>query len=199
MSKLSCDLPSDQPSAGPVFFANSVDLPGAPPPSPQGRILYENLGISIDGEGIWHYHGSPIQRKELVCLLASALLRDNSGVYWLVTPSEMGPIDVADLPFLAVEMVVCGSGEGQTISFRTNVDEIVTVDDRHPLKAAVEAEAGFLGPSIGLDRELQARVARSVYYDLAALGIECEIDGRPCLGVWSRGRLFPVGWLDGAP
>ena len=41
-------------------------MPGAPPPSPSRRVLYGDLDIRIDRDGVRHYHGSPIRRKELL-------------------------------------------------------------------------------------------------------------------------------------
>ena len=198
MSKPSCDLRTNQSLPGSVFFTDPIKLPGAPPPSPNGRVLYEDLGIRIDREGIWYYHGSPIRRKELICLFAHALTRDERGQYWLVTPAEMGPIEVEDVPFLVIEMFVSGLGDAQVISFRTNVDEVVTVSDDHPLRIVSRGESGDVAPYILLNKRLEARVSRSVYYDLVELGVEADIDGRRCFGVWSSGRLFPIGWLDEA-
>ena len=197
MSKPSCDLYAKAPApAGPVSFTPPSDLPGVPPVSPGGRVLYENLGISIDKDGIWHYHGSPIPRKELVCLFAHALTRDSDGRYWLVTAAEMGPIDVADAPLLVVEMYVAGAGEDQVISLRTNVDEIVDLDRQHPLRLGRNPETGEVVPYLQLENRIEARVTRPVYYALAELAVEGEADGRSCLGVRSGGRLFALGYLD---
>ncbi len=198
MPKPSRDLPTSSPEAGPISLQN-IDLPGAPPPSPEGRVLYENLNIRIDGDGVWHYHGSPIRRKELLCLFASALTRDAGGQHWLVTAAEMGPIEVEDAPFLAVEAFIAGDGEQQLISLRTNVDEIVTIDNEHPLHIEADPKAGELKPYVLLDKGLKAKLSRALYYDLVALGVQAERCGRRCLGVWSAGRLFLLGWLDEAP
>lgn len=198
MPKPSRDLPTFQLEAGSVSLQN-IDLPGAPPPSPKGRVLYENLNIRIDGDGVWHYHGSPIRRKELLCLFASALTRDAGGQHWLVTPAEMGPIEVEDAPFLAVEAFIAGDGEQQLISLRTNVDEIVTIDNEHPLHIEADPKAGELKPYVLLNKGLKAKLSRALYYDLVALGVQAERCGRRCLGVWSAGRLFLLGWLDEAP
>jgi hypothetical protein len=199
MSKPFRDEKASVPAAGSTSFLQDIDLPGAPPPSPNGRILYDNLAIRIDREGIWHYQGSPIRRKDLVCLFASALRRDDTGRYWLVTPSEMGPIEVEDAPLLAVEVFQAGQRNRQILSLRTNVDEIVSVDAEHPLEVRRCPSTGDTIPYLRLDRRLEARVIRPVYYQLAALGVEAHVEGRPCLGVWSSGQLFPLGWLDEAP
>lgn len=177
-------------------LAEPEKLPGAPPPSPAGRVQYETLGIRIDKEGVWHYHGSPIRRKELICLFASALTRDANGGYWLVTPAEIGPVEVEDAPFVAVELFVGGHGEAQTISFRTNIDEIVTVDAQHPLFSGQHPQRREAVPYVTLDRKLEARLCRAVYYELVERGEETEIGGRKCIAVRSCGALFPLGWLD---
>lgn len=195
MTKPLYELERSEPVAAPASLPEYVDLPGAPPPSPKGRVVYEDLGIRIDKDGVWHYHGSPIRRKELVCLFASALSRDAAGRYWLVTPAEMGPIEVADAPLLAVEVYLAGEGNRQLISLRTNVDEIVSIDEEHPLHVERSKEGGSI-PYLRLNKRLDAKLTRAVYYELAALGVEATIGGRPCLGVWSSGRVFPIGWLD---
>jgi hypothetical protein len=43
---------------------------------------------------------------------------------------------------------------------------------------------------------IEARVARSVYYELVAQGVEEEIDGQLFFGVWSSGSFFALGKLE---
>ena len=71
-----------------------------------GRPRHEcgSLDMRIARDGSWHYKGSPIGRKELVCLFASVLQREPDGSYWLETPAERGSIEVEDAPFIAVEV-----------------------------------------------------------------------------------------------
>lgn len=162
------------------------------------RHFHETLGIRIDRDGIWYYHGSPIERKELVCLFASVLRREADGRYWLITPAEMGEVEVEDAPFIAVEMFINGDAADPVISLRTNVDEIVTVAAAHPLFVNIDPESGEPTPYVSLDRNLTARVARAVYYDLVARGVERTRDGRRVLGVWSSGHFFELGALEDA-
>jgi len=76
------------PCAGPAP-ANPSDQVGRPadlpesalPPSPRRRVLCGDVDMRIDRDGVWYYHGSPINRKELVCLFASVLTRDADGAY----------------------------------------------------------------------------------------------------------------------
>ena len=132
-------------------------------------------------------------------MFASALTRDADGQHWLVPPAEKGPIEVEDAPFLAVEAFIAGAGEQQLISVRSNVDEIATIDDEHPLHIETDPKTGELKPYVLLNKGLKAKLSRALYYDLVAVGVKAESGGRGCLGVWSSGRLFLIGWLDEAP
>jgi hypothetical protein len=183
-------------AGGERIAADPVRFVAAPPASPRGRMLYETLDIRIDRDGVWYYHGEPIRRKELVCLFASALTRDENGGYWLVTPTEMGPVSVDDVPFIAVELFVAGCARDQVISFRTNIDQVVTVDHEHELYVVADAASGERVPYLRLGLGLDARLARSVYYDLVGHGSEYEHAGQRLFGVWSRGSFFPLGELD---
>lgn len=164
-----------------------------------GRTLCGDLDIVIDRRGVWHYRGSPISRMDMVCLFASALTRDRHGAYWLVTPTEMGRIVVEDAPFMAVELFVGGAGREQVLSFRTNVDEIVTVDDDHPLEVLTDPDTEEPSPYVMLRDGMPARLSRSVYYEVVARGLEEKIDGQQFYGVWSSGSFFAIGRLDEAP
>ena len=97
-----------------------------------------DIGMKIRADGVWIYGGTPIGRMPLVKLFAGVLRKDADGKHYLVTPVEKVDVDVADAPFLAVEMEVQGSGREQSLIFRTNVDDIVTAGPEHPLRFAVE-------------------------------------------------------------
>jgi len=159
-----------------------------------------DLGIRIDRNGRWFYHGSPIARREMVCLFASMLCRAPDGGYLLATPDEVGRIDVEDAPFLAVEMFVGGCGRDQVLSFRTNVDALVPLDAEHPLRLADPDPGADEGaaPYLRIEPGLEARLTRSVYYDLVARGWEEDRDGEKVYGVWSSGVFFPLGRLTPA-
>ena len=172
--------------------ANGVQRPDA------GPVLRGDLDMRIDRASIWYYHGSPIGRKELVRLFSSALTRDKAGEYWLITPTKKGRIRVEDAPFLAVELFPDGGGRDQVISFRTNIDEIVIMDEAHPLDVVANPKNGGPSPYLTVRGGLTARIARSVYYELVDLGEEQDRDGERVFGVWSSGTFFFLGKLDGA-
>lgn len=181
---------SQQPNApAGAAIAPGIDL--------HGRRVIEDLGLAIDRDGQWFYHGSLIQRKEMVCLFASVLQRDRAGTYWVVTPSEVGRVDVADAPFLAVEMFVAGAGRARRVSFRTNVDEIVEVDAAHPLVVVNDPRTGEPSPYVQLDRGLTARLSRPVFYELVAIAEPVEQEGgQVMLGFWSAGEWFSLGAVE---
>ncbi len=149
--------------------------------------------MRIARDGTWFYHGSPIGRKPLVKLFAGVLRRDEDGEFWLETPVEKARIRVDDAPFTAVEMFVEGAGTERRLRFRTNVDDIVTLDEDHPLRVAVDVETGEPAPYLTVRDGLEALIVRSVFYDLVELGDEQAGADGPVLGVWSRGGFFALG------
>ncbi len=170
---------------------------GRPVPPPKIRVVCDGLDMRIDREGVWYYQGSPIRRKELVCLFASVLTRNEAGEYWLITPSEICNVEVEDVPFLAVELFFSGAGREQIISLRSNVDEIVSVDNDHPLYVIDHPETGEPSPYLVMRNGIEARLTRAVFYELVSMGVEEPVDGALFFGVWSRGSFFPLGKLDG--
>jgi hypothetical protein len=159
-----------------------------------------DLPFLIRRDGSWLYRGSPINRKELVCLFASVLKRDGDGGFWLETPAERGRIEVEDAPFVAVELDWVGDGRQQTLSFRTNVDQVVTAGPDHPIRVAHDLLTCEPTPYIRVragagHHDIEARINRAVYYELVALAVPEWVGCRRMLGVWSRGKFFPLGEL----
>jgi hypothetical protein len=155
-----------------------------------------SIDMRIASDGTWFYRGSPIGREALVRLFASVLRREPDGEHVLVTPVEKLAIDVEDAPFLAVEMAVDGEGANQSLTFRTNVGDIVTAGPDHPLRFAVETGTGGLKPYVHVRGRLEALVARQLVFQLANVGgniedIERNIDDIERVpGVWSGGAFF---------
>ena len=158
-----------------------------------------DLPFLIRRDGTWLYRGSPIGRKELVCLFASVLKREDDGSFWLETPAERGRIEVEDAPFLAVEMDWVGCGRDQRLTFRTNVDQLVTAGPEHPIRIAHDILTCEPTPYIRVrgtrEAPVEARICRAVYYELVALAEPCMARCRHVLGVWSCGQFFALGDL----
>ncbi len=143
-----------------------------------------DIGLRIARGGIWFYQGGPIKRKTLVKLFSTVLVREDDGFY-LVTPVEKVPIAVEGEPFVAVEMTRDGSGQDQRLTFRTNVDDVVTADAEHEVGFRAEPHGGHT-PFVVVRDGLCAQLARPVYYELTELAVETD-DGA---GVWSGGAFF---------
>lgn len=159
------------------------------------------LPFLIRRDGSWLYRGSAIKRKAMLCLFGSLLTRDEKGAYLLRSPFESGVIEVEDVPFVAVELTWSGVGRTQRLCFRTNMDETVTASSEHPIRtewdvppeACVDACPPYLLVRAGDGRwPLEARLSRSVWYELAALAEPGLYRGVRCMGVWSCGCFFPL-------
>jgi hypothetical protein len=142
----------------------------------------------ISADGTWFYRGSAIQRPEMVKLFAAVLMREN-GSYMLVTPYERHAVIVDDAPFVAVAMRVEGEGKARRLVFTTNIDREVALSPDHPL--VVRGTAEEPRPYIVVGAGIEARIARSVYYDLAALAEAGDGRDSP-FGIRSGGAFFEL-------
>ena len=151
-----------------------------------------DIGMKIHRDGTWAYRGSPIGRIAMVKLFASILRKDDDGKTYLVTPAEKIDVEVEDAPFLAVEMAVSGEGRDQTLTFRTNVDDIVAVNANHPLRFEPTEPDGGLKPYVLVRGRLEALATRAVYAELVSLSEPNEGEGDE-VGVWSGGVWWGMG------
>jgi uncharacterized protein len=162
----------------------------------QAVLVCGDFDIRIDQEGTWYYRGSVIARPEMVRLFASVLSRDDRGDYWLITPAEKGRIKVDDVPFVAVAVTASGKGKSQELEFLTNVGDRVIADRDHPIRVTENSASGGPVPYVTVRGQIEARITRSVYYDLVGLGEEKLVENRPLFGVWSKGAFFALGKLE---
>ena len=183
-------MPNKAPDVGQL----EAVLRGAVPPvkSELGSPVCGDIDIRIARDGTWFYHGSPIGRKRLVKLFSTVVRREADGQFYLLTPVEKGRIQVDDAPFIGVELTQFGKGPGQALHIRTNVDDVVTVNEDHPIEVVHDLVTGEPSPYVRVRDNLDALIARSVYYELAAMAEESEaIAGT--FGVWSQGTFFSIG------
>jgi uncharacterized protein len=149
-----------------------------------------DIDMRIAADGTWFYCGSPIGRAPLVQLFASVLRREGER-YVLVTPVEKVGIKVDDAPFLAVEMLLDSEAEQPRLKFRTNVEDVVTVDSEHPLRFEHGASDG-LKPYVRVRGDLWALVKRALFYDLVDLGGIERVVNEDWFGVRSCELFFPM-------
>lgn len=150
-----------------------------------------DIDIRIARDGTWFHLGTPIRRKELVRLFSTILRKDPDGFH-LVTPFEKMRIRVEDAPFVAVLMEAQGQGRDQILTFTTNVGDETAAGPDNAIRVETNPETGEPAPYVHVRRGLEARIARSVFYQLADLALPSEGDGN-VLGIWSKGVFFRLG------
>jgi hypothetical protein len=144
-------------------------------------------GMRIAADGSWYHDGSPIGREAMVRLFSTILRREPDGGFVLVTPVEKLDIKVEDAPFVAVEVKSDGEGRERSLAFRLNVGEVVIAGPEHPLRLVDRSDGPH--PYLEVRRGLEARLVRSVYYELAELALA---EGAEPPGLWSGGVFFPL-------
>ena len=163
-------------------------------------IPIKDFEMRIAKDGVWYHQGTPIKRLPLVKLFASVLLKEQDDSYWLVTPVEKGMIEVEDAPFLAVEVECVTSNENESFktdfSFRTNLDEFVICGPENPLRVNIDPKTQEPNPYILVRDGLEAKITRSVFYELIDVANERIIDGKRFLGIWSKGIFYQLGQID---
>ena len=83
-------------------------------------------------------------------------------------------------------------GDEPSITFRTNLGDVVTVSADNPLRFVVTGEHQQLKPYVLVRGRLEALLSRAVTYELLEYGEEAEIDGTPMFVIRSQGAIFPV-------
>jgi uncharacterized protein len=175
--------------------AKTAGTKGPPPVHLWNPPFCGDLDMRIATDGTWYYLKTPIGRPALVKLFASVLKREQDK-YYLVTPVEKCGIVVDDAPFLAVELRVEPSEQGQVLHFRTNVDDWVACGPDHALRFEPEPHSGGLKPYLHVRRDLWAKVTRTLFYDLVALGEERDIGGERMFGVASGAAFYAMAPAD---
>jgi hypothetical protein len=150
------------------------------------------IDMKIDRKLEWYYQGTPIKRQSMVRLFSNVLRREEDDEYYLVTPVEKCQIEVEDVPFEAILLDIEGQGCSQSLRFTTNVADEIDLDSQHPLRIEVDPTTEEPSPYILVRDRLEARLARSVYYQLVELAVPHKIDNSEWFGVWSHGEFFKL-------
>ena len=150
-----------------------------------------DLDIVIKRDGSWLHEGRLIRRRELVKLFSSILKKEN-GRYYLVTPVEKVGITVECCPFLIIGMDVSQIKGIQVIRFHTSSDEQIIVNSAHHLSMEAFGENDSLHPVIHVRDGMIGLLSRAVFYRLAEIAVEHELQEAIRLGVFSSGIFFPL-------
>jgi hypothetical protein len=187
---LSADGPS-QPGFPGMAGLNAPEIKaakGLPPVHLWHPPFCGKIDMAIRRDGSWWYMGTPIAREAMVRLFSTILRKEPDGSYVLVTPVERVEITVEDAPFIAVSVEMTSIESRPSLSFTTNVGDIVAADSDHLIFVQADGQ-GHPVPYIHVRRGLNARIARPVYYELVDLAV--ERDG--VLGLESAGIFMPLG------
>jgi hypothetical protein len=161
---------------------------GLPPVELWNPAYCGEIDMRIARDGTWFYAGTPIGRPALVKLF-STILRKDPERFVLVTPVERVGITVEDAPFLAVEMRREEGAQGQTLRFRTNLDDWTEAGPDHPLRFE-PGPAGGVKPYVHVRGGLWALVTRALTFDLFDLAQTREDE--ESVGVVSDGAFFAL-------
>jgi len=167
---------------------SDLDEDTFPPVEKWDPPLCENIEMRIDRSGRWFFMNSPIGRERMVNLFSRVLRLDPDGFYYLVTPVEKIKIIVEDKPFIVVDFEVLNSGISQIINFKTNTQEIFSLNYEHPLRVMINEETSEPSPYVLVRKNLEALISRNVYYKLINLGEEQGSD----FGIKSQGIFFKL-------
>jgi hypothetical protein len=149
-----------------------------------------DIDIQIKHDGSWFYMGTPIGRKPLVKLFASVLKRENEH-YFLVTPVEKVGIQVEDVPFIITQW----QKEDSKLVLTTSTGHDLIVSSENPVQIFADKKTGAFLPYALVRRHLWARLHQNVFYQLAELGEEQELDGKRHLMLDSGDYRFSLGEL----
>lgn len=143
--------------------------------------------MRIATDGTWYHQGSPIRRENMVRLFSTILRRESDGRHALVTPVEKLFIEVEDTPFIAVEVKSEGNGPSRKLAFRLSTGDLVLAGPDHKLSFSGTSDAPR--PLLAVRGNMEARIERAAFYDLAEWAIE---EANDPLGLWSNGCFFEM-------
>jgi len=185
------------PKRSPVELADllqEINSKSRPPVEKWQPTVEVDIDMSINRRGEWIYNGKPIERKSMVKLFASILVKDELGGYYLVTPVEKARIDVQDAPFVVTELNHYYDDTGQVvIVFTTNTGDTLVLNKDHGLRIFNDVETGETIPYLQLDRGLEARMGRNVFYELVEMADQVKKGEKTELLLKSQGTNFVLG------
>lgn len=157
-----------------------------------GRAFRGDINVRIDTTGTWHYNDCAIDNPDLVSAFASMLKRSDDGLYWLVTPTEMGRIEVEDAPLIAVDHCLFGFADKQRLSLLANSGRVIYVSAQTPLVTRATPNGSPRAYVVDADG-IEVRLSPAVHTALLASAVCNSADTQFHAGVWSDGVFFSLG------
>ena len=147
--------------------------------------------ICIRRDGTWTHQGDPFKREKLVKMFSRIIRLDSDGKYYLVTPVEKMLLTVEDVPFLVVGFDIVVNEGVQKVIFETSLGDQVVVDGEHPITVKMLNDEP--APYVVIRRNLKARIARSVFYQLIDEAVSEKQGVENILFLESGGERFELG------
>lgn len=169
------------------------DGSGLPPVDKWHPEYCGDMDLIIKSDGSWWHDGSRITRAPLIKLFSTILRKDEDGETYLVTPGEKIKIKVERGHFLATRVDIEGAGQDQRVFFKTDQNETVELSAERPLRVQTDPKTLEPEPYIGVRGRLEAALTRAVFYELVDHAVERETPEGPQLGLYARGKFFPLG------
>ena len=162
-----------------------------PPVEKWNPPLCKNVDMKIARDGKWFFKNSPIGREKMVKLFSTVIRFDEDGFYYLVTPVEKIQLKVEDKPFVIKTFnkeIIDGK---EFFLFQTNVDDIVTLSSRNPLRVEINKGTQEPSPYILVRKNLEALISRNVFYQLVE---EAKLNSKTQeLEIYSGDEIFTLG------
>ena len=165
-----------------------------PPVEKWNPPLCENVDMKIARDGKWYFKNSPIGREKMVKLFSTVIRFDDDGFYYLVTPVEKIKLKVEDKPFVIKTFNKEVIDSKEAYLFQTNVDDIVTLSNKNPLRVETNEDTQEPSPYLLVRKNLEALISRNVFYQLVEEAIlnektqELEINSSD--DVFSLGKVI---------
>ena len=147
--------------------------------------------ICIRRDGTWTHQGDLFKREKLVKMFSRIIRLDNDGKYYLVTPVEKMLLAVEDVPFLVVGFDIVVNEGVQKVVFETSLGDQVVVDAEHPVTVLTANDEP--APYVVVRKNLKARIARSVFYQLIDVAVSEQQGAENVLFLESSGERFELG------
>jgi hypothetical protein len=127
----------------------------------------ESYTLAIDTDGIWTYDGAPLIHPKGLALFKDHLRRHDDGSYYVQFGPLVGPVEVADFPYVA--RFIEATADGLRVLWNTPPGEMI------PASRLFHAPDGTLAIRVK-DGTMPAKFDRGSATKLAAL-LEADDDG----------------------
>lgn len=138
----------------------------------------ESGTLRIDKDGVWYFNDQQLERKELLNLYYSELVREGDE-YFIKTSSEKVSVKVEDVPYIVISFFETEDGK---FSVLLNNEQTIPLDRIHPLRVG---QNGWL--YVPVKEGMEAKFSRQSYFDVSS---KLKYDRNGKLFLKSYGELF---------